>query len=298
MSKALLAGLLASLNLLAQAPARLESPVWSRDGKEVMFSMVSVANNTEWNIYIESLDGARLRQLTKTGGWDAAWSADASTIAFVSSVEGKRQIFTMAADGSNRRQISAGDGEYFHPAWSPSGAALAFTCRKNGSSRICVMNSDGSNVRQLTPIGQQCRWPAWSPDAKQIAYNSQGEVWVIEMTSGERRRLFTAGAESTTVDWSPDGSEILYSADVGHQIEIDAYNLQLGKVRAIPAGDWRPREPRWSPDGKRILFYSNGTQPGIYYLNLNDSSVNAVRLEASSHIANREVSSAPQQQSF
>jgi Tol biopolymer transport system component len=65
-------------------------------------------------------------------------------------------------------------------------------------------------------------------------------------------------------------------------MEIDAYNLQLGKSRTILAGEWQPREPRWSPDGKRILFYSNGAKPGIYYLNLNDSSVNAIRLEANS----------------
>ncbi len=145
------------------------------------------------------------------------------------------------------------------------------------------MNSDGSNLRQLTPIGQKCRWPAWSPDAKQIAYNAQGEVWAVKMASGERRRLFTAGVELTTVDWSPDGCEIFYSADVGRRIEIDAFNLQSGKSRTILAGDWRPREPRWSPDGKRIIFYSNGTQPGIYYVNLNDSSAKAIRLEANSH---------------
>jgi len=54
-----------------------------------------------------------------------SWSPDGSRIAFQSSQKGAYRVFTVAADGSDRRVISQGDVDDRHPVWSPDSTRLA-----------------------------------------------------------------------------------------------------------------------------------------------------------------------------
>lgn len=258
---------------LAQGRLHLESPIWSRDATQIAFAMSPTGGPNDWNIYVANSDGSKQRQLTRAGAWDAAWSPDGSAIAFVSRVDGKRQIFVMAPDGSGAHGLTRNEDEHFHPAWSAKGDQLAFVCRTNAANRICVMNASGSSQRVLTPADQQCRWPAWSPDGRRIAYNVQGEIWMIDTATNERVRLVESQTATTTIDWSPDGRQLLFAAGAGEQSRIEALDVSSGQTRRILGGDWQPEEPRWSPDGKRVLFLSRGAKSGIYWLEVSESSV-------------------------
>ena len=174
------------LSAASFAQVRLESPIWSPDGKRIAFAINSTGQSTDWNIYLTNIDGTGVSQLTRTGAWDAAWSPDGTTIAFVSTVAAKRQISSMLVDASTTRQLTTGDNENFHPAWSPKGAKLAFTCKSGSTSRICVMNADGFDIHAVSDTNQQCRWPTWSPDGKRLAYYCQGDVWTANLETGER----------------------------------------------------------------------------------------------------------------
>lgn len=258
------------------AQVHLESPTWSPDGKQIAFAASFTGQGADWNVYLANIDGTELRQLTRTGAWDATWSPDGKTIAFVSTIAGKRQISLMSVDGSASRPITTGASDNFHPAWSPNGAKMAFTCRSAASSRICVMNADGSDIHPVTDTDQQCRWPAWSPDGKRLAYYSQGDVWTKNLETGGRVKLFTVAPAASTLDWSPDGQQILFVADTGEQAGIEAFNISSKETRRIVAAEVLPGEPRWSPDGRRILFAAAGGKPGIYLLDISASTVRQV----------------------
>jgi TolB protein len=154
------------------AAAQYENPTWSPDGKSIVFVMKTA--DSDWNIYRVRVDGSDLRRITQGSGWDPAYSLDGKSIAFVSTVEGKRQISTMSADGLNVRLLTSGPAEHFHPAFSPDGGRIALTSVENGASRIAVMDSGGKNSKFVTPAEQRSRWPAWRPDGKRIAYYVQG----------------------------------------------------------------------------------------------------------------------------
>lgn len=264
------------LSAASFAQVRLESPIWSPDGKQIAFGISFTGQGTDWNIYLTNIDGTGLRPVTRTGAWDAAWSPDGATIVFVSTVAAKRQISSMPLDGSSTHQLTTGDNENFQPAWAPKGAKLAFTCRSGSTSRICVMNADGTDIHPVTDTNQQCRWPTWSPDGKRLAYYCQGDVWTANLETGAHAKLFTIGPATSTLDWSPDGEQILFVADTGELAGIDVSNISSKETRRILAADWQPGQPRWSPDGHRILFAAAGSQPGIYCLDTGTSNVREV----------------------
>src|SRR6266550_2391779 len=54
-----------------------------------------------------------------------AWSPDGTHIAFQTSQDNAYHVYTMAADGSDRRLASQGTVDDRHPAWSPDGKVLA-----------------------------------------------------------------------------------------------------------------------------------------------------------------------------
>jgi TolB protein len=82
-----------------------------------------------------------------------AWSADGSTLAFVSNAEGRKNIYILKTrdDNSPKRLTNSLTGEgAFTPAWSPDGAEIVFAADWTGNSEIYVMKADGTGVRQLT----------------------------------------------------------------------------------------------------------------------------------------------------
>ena len=82
----------------------------------------------------------------------ASWSPDGRRIVFVSGRNGFDQIWTMKADGSDMRRLTAPRALDEDPAWSPDGRRIAFV-RKFSASRstIYLIDVDGTNLQALTP---------------------------------------------------------------------------------------------------------------------------------------------------
>src|SRR5690606_36563313 len=61
-----------------------------------------------------------------------AWTPDGSTLVFVSARSGVRHLYSMCADGSNVRLLTALAGGADEPVVSPDGPGTAFTCSAPG----------------------------------------------------------------------------------------------------------------------------------------------------------------------
>jgi TolB protein len=260
----------------ALAQTQYESPAWSPDGRAIVF--VAKPARGDWNIERIGIGGAGRVALTQQSAWDPAWAPDGNSIAFVSTIDGKRQISLMSPDGSKVRQLTHGPMENFHPAWSPDGRRLACASSENGNSRIVVMNADASDPRPITPLGEHARWPAWSPDGPRVAYyneSASSSIRIAVLATAAQSVLFDSGLTRTVLDWSPDGREIAFTRGAGTELGIDVLEVGSGTVRRVLGSELGPGEPRWSPDGKSLLF-STHSPPGIAMLKVSDSVVTAV----------------------
>ncbi len=143
------------------------SPVWSPDGKRILFQ--SDREGT-WNIHVMDADGKNVTKVTETGGVDGAptWSPDGGRIAF-SRLEGNEaEIYTADISGGNLKRLTDSPGINVYPAWSPDGKTIAFVSDRDGESRgIYLMGADGANPRKVIPHASH---PAWSPDGKRLTY--------------------------------------------------------------------------------------------------------------------------------
>jgi TolB protein len=211
----------------------------------------------------------------------AVWSPDGRSIAFMSDRlhPGRNAIFIMNADGSDVRQVGP-DSIAFQaaPDFSPDGHEMVFS--GGGAvlqSALYVMNSDGSGAHRLTHSNELERCPRWSPDGTRILFLGGNEhLRVLEVASGQVSSILPDGMDGYCGDWSPDGAEVAFSSGPhGHLpslLEVlrlmqseapggigqEIYVLELGtmKVKHLPQAGPVSLYPRWSRDGRRLVFHA------------------------------------------
>ncbi len=133
-------------------------PVWSPDGQKITFA--SYRNGVQ-EIYVINANGSNLTQLTVGSGNEfypafngpngtPVWSPDGTQLVFISGRNGRPDVYSMNADGSNQTQLTS-EGESRGPSYSPDGDKIGFVSfRDNFNAEYYVMNVDGTNQTNLT----------------------------------------------------------------------------------------------------------------------------------------------------
>jgi TolB protein len=124
-------------------------PVFSPDGQTLAFHVGR-------DVHVMPAAGGEPRRLTTdpANGMYPSWSPDGRRIAFMSWRNGRTELFTMNADGSNQqRLVTMERGDAVDPRWSPDGAAIAFVHlpdgMNGGAAIVCTVNADGTALRHL-----------------------------------------------------------------------------------------------------------------------------------------------------
>jgi len=114
---------------------------------------------------------------------------------------------------------------------------------------ISVLNLDDNSEQ---PIGPGT-WPALSPDGSHLAYSGADGLYIVDLTTGEKKHLSRTNANDYNPLWSPDGTQIAFvrgaSAFEIFLIEADGTNL-----RALTNGPTYESLGGWLPDGQHILY--------------------------------------------
>jgi len=212
-------------------------------------------------------DGSVLRITNgDADGWDAAsFSRDGTEVVYsgVTKPNATTQsgLYLVAVGRGARRLIAAsttcsdpagciGDSYLAYPAWSPDGSRIAYADYKN-TDEIWTMNPDGTDKRRLLDVGgcganqrSGCTTNlAWSPDGSQLAFHSNGGIYLVEKDGSGLHRISSDGGQPT---WSPDGSRIAFTQ--GGQLftmAVDGSGVTLLKeVVVVPNYAWA-----WNPGG-------------------------------------------------
>ena len=146
-----------------------------------------------------------------SSGNSVAWMLDGRLV-FVSNESGKLDIWSMDADGGNRKQLTADMGHNTNPQVSPDGRYIVFSSNRDGRRNIWRMDITGNNPKRLTDgIGDGL--PDVSVDSKWVFYSSlvdgKPTLWKIGIDGGTPVQLTSSVVVAPTM--SPDGKYIVVS---------------------------------------------------------------------------------------
>jgi TolB protein len=191
-------------------------------------------------------------------------TTDTSLIAFADSATTQAtsdysaaQIFTVQADGRNRKQLTSRGGNFL-PAWSTDGQKLAFVSTRSGSPEVWIMDTDGTNAKQLTSSGNGNFLPAWSPDGTRIVFSStrtgSPQIWIMNADGTNQTQLTTTG-QNNIPTFSSSGLQIAFwsgdASGFGQVWGMDANGankkqLTLPKVTPYTPNGSSANAPAWS----------------------------------------------------
>jgi Tol biopolymer transport system component len=236
----------------------------------------SAGNYGQLEVFAVDLEHGSITNLSRSPALDddnPALSPDRTRVAFAQSdVLYSFGLAVVNVDGSGLHTIILGDPYNVRsPVWSPDGSRIAF---RGSDFELFVCNGDGTGIRSLGEFSPPF---SWSPDGTRIAALRGGDVWVVPVDGSSAGNLTHSDEPDSDAMWSPDGRRLAFTRQTIRPQAGQPYYEDIWVMNADGTGPQRltessqaadyagARAPRWSPDGKRILFESGlGTNRDLY----------------------------------
>ncbi|MCX6575028.1 MAG: protein kinase, partial [Candidatus Aminicenantes bacterium] len=160
------------------------------------------------------------------------------------------------------QRITHDPGLEIDPAISPDGKMIAYAAGIVGKMSLYVRQiAGGRPIPPTASLPGDYRWPRWSPDGTQIAFQSQGSIYVVPALGGIPKKLNepSPGHTVRSPAWSPDSKQISY-VDLGKESYLNIWVRPLdGGEPAKTAEAYEPHSLAWSLDGSKIAYVSGNS---------------------------------------
>lgn len=203
-----------------------------------------------------------------------AWSPDGRILALIRKEKGQCEIIAYNIDLASERLLSTcvfnivGD-----LVWSPDGRLLAYSDVIGDTPQwsIYLLDATTGNRTQLTVPRDGIHGdfaPSFSPDGKYMAFTrvdfeESRDIYVIEITGENERRLTSEQRAITGHAWSSDGEWIYYASDRSDVNGIWRIPMQGGLSKWVPLAHADVRTPEITTTGK-LSFEVWSTESNIY----------------------------------
>ncbi len=302
---------------IAQSEATETSPVFSPDGKSIAYTThkgqrwqllvrvleaeqpavlaegVFAASGLEPNLFW-SADGGRLYFENKGGLWQVGVSGGAATPVFpkdgmATLMPGGKAILLARVDGV-RMSFWVSD-----PAGSEPRFVKEIASTETGP-QVMKFSADGKKlaVRSSGDTFRLVQWPSgsfedlavtglprsvvWFADSRHLLLTKllAKQITIYDTESGAERVIHASHAEMTKAALAPDGRRIAFSAIV-RKPSIFEYANDGRLLRPLSNSTAGPQYPRWSPDGRSLVFPERQSLPGSSFIFVRDDVAGATR---------------------
>jgi dipeptidyl aminopeptidase/acylaminoacyl peptidase len=147
--------------LKGHRPVRVDSIVWSDDGRQLATQLHAMDNKDRWIATVDfpakALRSAHrltdLAWVNSSAFDDFGWLPDNKTLWLLSEESGYSQFYTLAP-GSAARQRTHGDWEVSQPRLSADGRLAWFLCNRKwpGNYEVCELDLANDSVKEITAL--------------------------------------------------------------------------------------------------------------------------------------------------
>ncbi len=284
---------------LTTNPAADTAPAWSPDGRHIAFVrsrknetgifIITALGGSERALYLAPSGGATISPgLVESPAGGAtispglAWSPDGKLLAFSErdSPQEPNGIFLLSLESREKTRLTSppagGLGDY-SPAFSPDGKTVAF--KRGGISffegQVYLVPITGGTPKRLIEETGSFRPGdlAWTVDGRELVFtmnrtNREG-LWRISVPGDTPEQLAVAGNDVYSPAISCQRNRLAYTqynrdTDIWH-LEAPRSSGRTDAPAKLIVSTFQDHSPRYSPDGKRIVFRSTRSgSPEIY----------------------------------
>src|SRR3954447_23411000 len=273
----------------------VSDPQISPDGKQVAFVLTTVdekKNRRRSAIWLVPTDGtADPRRLTaeEFSSSSPRWSHNGEFLAFLSSrnIEGgseapRPQVFVLSMKGGEGAPVTTLKNGVSFFEWSPDDSKFVCVSR-SGPSDAVPASERKRDVRHYTQIRYKFNDTGWFDDKR-------SHLWIAARNGGHAKQI-TEGNDWNDTDphWSPDGKRIAFVSNrTGKEYEdnenSDVWLLSSegGTPQRFSDHEFEDNQPRWSPDGTRIVFAGRTKEkefPKLYVKDVSSSGPSTLAAE-------------------
>jgi Tol biopolymer transport system component len=234
----------AETRLTWDASQHNSSPVWSPDGRDIVYSSL---RNGKWGLYRKRSDGSSAEEPLFESDLRKApmsWSPDVKSIVFwVQDPKTASDLWMLSVDDKKAVPLVASPFNETHAQISPDGKWLAYTSDSVGGRREIHVQPfpSGAGRWQVSDGGGD--WPRWRRDGKELFYQSlnRGAAVGPGFTGANAfsARLFSVSvkAAGTTLEHDPPKQVLIFTT------------LNFPHT----GGSYHPYAV--APDGEKFLFF-------------------------------------------
>jgi Tol biopolymer transport system component len=250
-------------------------PSWSPDGNSLVYTSERVldpySRGTEARLEVVDVESLQTRTLEIGDAVGPVFSPNGHRIAFWNSPGGRRDLWTVAADGGDPVRVTDDTETDWSPFWSPDGEWLYFVSDRGGSPdlwRVSIDERSGKLGGPLQPVtmGVARVWEAaMAAAAPRIVVGINDNVGQLVRLAldpdaatvvGEPVTIHSASQPFARPALSRDGEWIAYQTTGAYE-NLVIMRSDGSERRQLTDDRHRNRGPQWSPDGRWLTIYSN-----------------------------------------
>ena len=238
------------------------------------------SKDSNFDLYTIDILGQWEDRLTTNEGWDWSpkWNSGLEKLVYYTN-DTARNFSVVAMDLENNTIDTLPNSQLLNFKLSPKGEHIYYNVDDSLGRSIWRCKLDGSEKEKLTKAnGYNGRFEVNEQETKMTFISdrtSQNELFVMDLSTGESKRLTNDEMIEKYISWSPNGEQIAFTmATESDDPKWDIYTINAdgSNLKRLTHTPYSEQEIAWSLSGEKIAFHGTTEADGdqIYTIDITD----------------------------